>query len=31
MAKGNEQLTVKHLRELWEKVLPAFKSEIEAV
>ena len=32
MVKDNEQLTVKHLRELWEKeFLPAIKSEIEAV
>ena len=31
MVKKNEQLTVKHLRELWEKeFLPAIKSEIEA-
>jgi len=30
--KDNEQLTIKHLRELWEEeVLPAIKSEIEAV
>ncbi|XP_068755019.1 uncharacterized protein [Montipora capricornis] len=32
MVKDNDQLTVKHLRELWEKeFLPAIKSEIEAV
>lgn len=32
MMKDNEQLTVKHLRELWEEeFLPAIKSEIEAV
>lgn len=32
MAKDNEQLTVKHLRGLWEKeFLSAIKSEIEAV
>ena len=32
MVKDNEQLTVKHLRELWEKeFLPVIKSEIEAV
>lgn len=31
MVKKKEQLTVKHLRELWEKeFLPAIKSEIEA-
>ena len=32
MVKENEKLTVKHLRELWEKEsLPAIQSEIEAV
>ena len=32
MVKDNEQLTVKHLRELWkEELLPAIKFEIEAV
>jgi len=30
--KDNEQPTVKHLQELWEKeFLPAIKSEIEVV
>ena len=32
MVKENEKLTVKHLRELWEKeFLPAIQSEIESV
>ena len=32
MVKDNEQLAVKHLRQLWEEeVLPAIKFEIEAV
>ena len=32
MVKENQQLGVKHLRQLWEKeVLPAIKSEISAV